>query len=378
MFRASLVDNTVEIVGKTGGPARGETVLVVRQFGVVKTLAARSHTPIGVQPAGDLVTDSDVVETAPTLTARGHIPLRVVGASDLRVFPLAISGNLFGWTSDDATANRVLDAYAAHGGNFIDTADSYAAGRSESMIGNWMTSRRNRSSMVVATKVGKSADNPGLRARVLTRAVNESLTRLRVQHIDLLYLHIDDIEVDFEETLLAVDELIRAGKVRFFGGSNHTGNRLIEARIASAMLGVAPMVALQNHYNLMHRTEYEGDLALVAAQQRLGVMPRFALASGFLTGKYRQRADLSMNPRGAEVARYLSRRGLRVLATLDSIARAHDSSVASVALAWLLVKPNVVAPVVSASSPMQVEDLAAATRLQLSRQQVSELDRVSS
>ncbi|MGV8896667.1 MAG: aldo/keto reductase [Rhodoglobus sp.] len=313
--------------------------------------------------------------TAPI--ALGPTRLRVVGNSDLRVYPIAISGNVFGWTADDDAAHRILDSYVANEGNFIDTADSYAAGRSETMIGNWMKSRRNRSNLVVATKVGKSAENPGLRARVLTRAVNASLDRLGVQHIDLLYLHIDDTEVDFEETLLAVDELIRAGKVRFFGGSDHTGNRLIEARIASAMVGVAPMVALQNHYNLMHRREYEGDLAHVAAQQRLGVMPRFALASGFLTGKYRQKSDLADSPRGEEVAKYLTRRGLRVLSTLDSIAQEHDSSVASVALAWLLVKPNVVAPVVSASHAEQVDDLAAATRLQLTRHQVSELDRVS-
>jgi aryl-alcohol dehydrogenase-like predicted oxidoreductase len=315
-------------------------------------------------------------ETAAVGSAHAARP-RVIGMSDLAVFPLAMSGNVFGWTADDATTNDILDTYAAGGGNFIDTADSYAAGRSETMIGNWMRHKRNRSDIVVATKVGKGADNPGLRARVLTRAVEASLQRLRTDRIDLLYLHIDDQTVEFEETLLAVDELIRAGKVRWFGGSDHTGNRLIEARIASAQLGVAPMVALQNHYNLLHRSEYEGDLAHVAAQQRLGVMPRFALASGFLTGKYRQKSDLAANDRGSEVAKLLTRKNLRILSTLDSVAAAHDTSVASVALAWLLTKPNVVAPVVSASRPEQVADLVAAPRLQLSRSQVSDLDRVS-
>ncbi|MDZ4046502.1 MAG: aldo/keto reductase, partial [Rhodoglobus sp.] len=277
----------------------------------------------------------------------------MIGTSDLEVFPLAMSGNVFGWTADDPTTNAILDEYVERGGNFIDTADSYAAGRSETMIGNWMRNRRNRNDIVVATKVGKSADNPGLRARVLTRAVHASLQRLGTDRIDLLYLHIDDQSVEFEETLLAVDELIRAGKVRYFGGSDHTGNRLIEARIASAQLGVAPMVALQNHYNLVHRTEYEGGLAHVAAQQRLGVMPRFALASGFLTGKYRQKADLAKNQRGGEVSKLLNRRGLRILSALDEAAAAHEASVASIALAWLLTKPGVVAPVVSASSPEQ-------------------------
>lgn len=323
--------------------------------------------------------DAGTTVTNETAAVEGARPVRrrTIGMSDLSVFPLAISGNVFGWTADDATTNDILDAYAAAGGNFIDTADSYAAGRSETMIGNWMRSRRNRAEMVLATKVGKSADNPGLRARVLTRAVEASLQRLRTDRIDLLYLHIDDVSVEFEETLLAVDELIRAGKVAWFGGSDHTGNRLIEARVASAQLGVAPMVALQNHYNLMHRTEYEGDLAHVAAQQRLGVMPRFALASGFLTGKYRQKSDLAANDRGGEVAKLLTRKGLRILSALDQVAQAHGSSVASVALAWLLTKPNVVAPVVSASRPEQVADLTAAPRLQLSRTQVAELDRVS-
>ncbi len=316
-------------------------------------------------------------ETEAVVAARGP-QRRRIGFSELRVFPLAMSGNVFGWTADDATTNGILDSYAAQGGNFIDTADSYAGGRSEIMIGNWMRSRRNRNDVVVATKVGKSHENPGLRARVLTRAVHASLQRLGTDRIDLLYLHIDDEDVDFDETLLAVDELIRAGVVRYFGGSDHTGNRLIEARIASAQLGVAPMVALQNHYNLIHRTEYEGDLAHVAARQGLGVMPRFALASGFLTGKYRAKSDLAKNVRGAEAAKYLNRRGFKVLASLDTVAAAHDTSVAAVALAWLLSKPNVVAPVASASRPDQVSDLAAAVTLQLTRHQISELDRVSS
>ena len=303
--------------------------------------------------------------------------LRIIGSSELRVFPLAISGNVFGWTADGAATEAILDSYFLYGGNFIDTADAYAAGRSEIMIGNWMRDRRNRNDIVVATKVGKSAENPGLSARAITRSVHASLERLNTDRIDLLYLHIDDVTVEFEETLLAVDELIRAGKVRYFGGSDHTGNRLIEARIASAQLGVAPMVALQNHYNLVHRGEYEGDLAHVAARQGLGVMPRFALASGFLTGRYRTKADLDRNERGGEAARYLNRRGMRILATLDRIAAAHECGLATIALAWLLAKPHVVAPVASASRPEQVRDLTAAARVQLTRHQVAELDRVS-
>ncbi|MCU1470521.1 MAG: aldo/keto reductase [Glaciihabitans sp.] len=320
-----------------------------------------------------------LIEQRDVTTVVSAVPrLRTIGSSDLRVFPLAISGNVFGWTADAETSSDILDVYASHGGNFIDTADAYAAGRSEIMIGNWMRDNRNRSDMVVATKVGKSADNPGLSARAITKAVEASLVRLRTNYIDLLYLHIDDETVPFEETLLAVDELIRAGKVRYFGGSDHTGNRLIEARIASAQLGVAPMVALQNQYNLLHRAEYEGGLANVAARQNLGVMPRFALASGFLSGKYRSRGDLARNPRGGEAAKYVNRTGMRVLGVLDMVARAHGVSPATIALAWLLSKPFIVAPVASASRVDQVADLTLAASIQLSRTQVTELDRVSS
>ena len=302
---------------------------------------------------------------------------RAIGPSELSVFPIAMSGNVFGWTADVEATEGILDTYRAAGGNFIDTADSYAAGRSELMIGNWMRSNRNRGDLVVATKIGKSSENPGLTPRAVARAVDASLQRLQTGYIDLLYLHIDDPEVPFEETLLAVDELIADGKVRYFGGSDHTGNRIIEARIASAQLGVAHMIALQNQYNLMERGAFEGGLAHVADMQRLGVMPRFALASGFLTGKYRSKADLDRNQRGGETAKYLGKRGLRVLSVLDEVAAAQECSVASVALAWLLSKPNVVAPVVSASRPEQVAELTAAAGIRLTRHQLADLDRVS-
>lgn len=311
-------------------------------------------------------------------TVEVSLPIRrPLGQSALRVFPMAIGGNVFGWTADGGTTNDILDTYFEHGGNFIDTADSYAAGRSEIMIGNWMRDRRVRSGIVVATKVGKGADSPGVTAKAVSRAVNASLERLQTDYIDLLYLHIDDAEVPFEETLLAVDDLIRAGKVRHFGASDHSANRLIESRVIAAQLGVTPMVAVQNHYNLMNRTGYEGALARVAAQQRLGVMPRFALASGFLTGKYRTKADLGRNSRGTELARYLSKRGLRVLAALDQVAREQNATVATIALAWLLSKPSIVAPVASASHPDQVLELVAAAKIQLGRHQLAELDRAS-
>lgn len=309
---------------------------------------------------------------------------RRLGQSDLRVFPLAIGGNVFGWTADAGGTDRILDTYADNGGNFIDTADSYAGGRSEIMVGNWMRARRNRSEIVVATKVGKSADSPGVHVKAIARAVDSSLERLGTDYIDLLYLHIDDASVPFEETLFAVDDLIRAGKVRYFGASDHSANRLIEARVIAAQLGVTPMVAVQSHYNLVHRTGFEGDLARVAEHQQLAIMPRFALASGFLSGKYRTKADIGRNSRGREAGRYLNKRGIRILNCLDDIVTDQralgvvGATVASVSLAWLLTKRGVVAPVVSASLPSQVDDLVAAATMHLSRHQLSDLDRASS
>jgi Predicted oxidoreductases (related to aryl-alcohol dehydrogenases) len=349
---------------------------------LVEDVAAVTTAPVAASSAGTVPAASTVpaapITTAETAAIVGSEPAvrRRVGPSELRVFPVALSGNVFGWTADSAESERILDAYVARGGNFVDTADSYAGGRSEIILGNWLRSRGRRDDIVLATKIGKSADHPGLSARAIRSAVEASLRRLRTDRIDLLYLHIDDPEVPFEETLLAVDELVRAGKVRFFGGSDHTGDRLYEARIASAQLGVAHMVAVQNQYHLLHRREVEGGLARVARDLSLGVMPRFALAGGFLTGKYRSKADLASSTR-TDLKRYLKRRGLRVLAALDAVAAEHDAPPATVALAWLLSKPGVVAPVVSASGVDQVFDLAAAAHLRLTRSQLTALDRAS-
>lgn len=323
------------------------------------------------------------VQAAPTtaqtaaIVGADAVARRAIVTSGLSVFPVAISGKAFGGKADDATTDEILDAYSAHGGNVIDTADSYSSGRSESMIGNWMRSRRLRDHLVVATKVGKGAEHPGVNARAITAAVDASLGRLRTDRIDLLFLHVDDPDVPFEETLLAVDELIRAGKVVAFGAADHTGNRLFEARIASAQLGVAPIAALQTSYSLMERRDYEGDLEHIVERVGLAVMPRFALASGFLGGRYRTKADFVASPRGVDVAKYFTRVGTRVLAALDEAAAAHDAAVPTIALAWLLSKPNVVAPVVSARSPEQVFDLVAAPQIRLTRHELTQLDRAS-
>jgi aryl-alcohol dehydrogenase-like predicted oxidoreductase len=342
---------------------------------------AEERVPVATPPSGiaeHIITTAQIT-TAQTraIVGANPAPRRRVGSSDLEVFPIALSGNVFGWTADSVESDQVLDSYVAYGGNFVDTADSYAGGRSEIILGNWLRSRGARDDIVLATKVGKSADHPGLTARAVTAAVEASLRRLHTDRIDLLYLHLDDPAVPFEETLLAVDELVRSGKVRYFGGSHHTGDRLIEARIASAQLGVARMVALQNHYNLVFRREYELGLARITADLQLGMMPRFALASGFLTGKYRAKSDVDRTRR-AEIGRFLTRSGMRVLQALDAVAAEHDAPPATIALAWLLSKPNVVAPVVSASAADQVFDLVAATDVRLTRSQLTALDRASS
>lgn len=311
-------------------------------------------------------------ETGPIMLR--HRPL---GDSDLRVFPVAMSGNVFGFTCDSAQSDGVLDTYAEFGGNFIDTADAYSAGRSETIIGEWMRRRGNRDDMVIATKVGKGAEHAGVDSHSITAAVHDSLDRLGTDHIDLLYLHVDDAAVPFEETLLTVDELVRAGKIRYAGASDHSANRLIEARVIAAQLGATPLLALQNQYSLVNRSAYEGSLARVVAQQGLAMMPRYSLAGGFLSGRYRTRADVARARRGGVAATHFTRRGLRVLVALDQIAQERHVAMATIALAWLLSKQHIVSAVAGASTPEQVLDLVAAATVQLTRHEVAELDRAS-
>ncbi len=302
---------------------------------------------------------------------------RTIGDSDLVVPPIAFGAKVFGWLVDDAEAKRLLDIYVEGGGALIDTADSYSGGRSETIIGSWLAARGRRDTVTISTKVGKSPEHPGLSARAIAASVEDSLRRLRIDSIDLLFLHIDDPTVPFEETLLAVDRLIREGKVRWFGGSDHQGERLLEARVACALMGVAPLVAVQQEYSLMHRTAYERDMAPIAASQHLGVLPRFALAAGFLSGEYRSRADLRDARRAAELAPYVHRRGLRVLAALQEVADAQGVSMATAAIAWLLTKPDIAAPIVSPTKPQHVAEMLAAPAIALTRQQVADLDAAS-
>lgn len=299
---------------------------------------------------------------------------RRIGESDLIVYPLALGGSVFGWTADGETSLRVLDRYSALGGNFVDTADSYAGGRSEVLIGTWMRERGNRDRIVLATKVGRHIDAQGLGPVSIVRAVEASLERLQTDYIDLLYFHDDDPAVPLEESLSTVEWLISSGKVRYVAASNFPAERLIEARILSST-GLPKFVAIQSRYNMVQREEFESWLRIVAAAQGLAVMPHTALANGYLTGKYRAKGDLAASVRGVRVAEHLGRRGARVLGALERVAAEHDTSMASVALAWLLAKRSIVAPVASASTPQQVDALMLAAGIRLTRAQMLELDR---
>jgi len=307
-----------------------------------------------------------------------------LGSSDLDVYPLNLGGNTFGWTSDTDTSFAVLDAYAAAGGNFVDTSDSYMAsapglsgGESETVLGRWFDERGNRDSIVLATKVSRHPEFRGLAPDNIARAAEASLRRLRSDHIDLYYAHYDDEDVPLADSLGAFDELVRAGKVRYLGISNYSPARVEEWVSIADANGYARPVALQPHYNLVAREPFESQYRPLAERFDLGVLPYFALAAGFLTGKYRSEADLEGASRGKMAGRYLSAEGLAVVDELDRIASAHDRSIATVAVAWLLAQPTVVAPIASARVPEQLGDLLAATDVDLTDAELARLNDVS-
>ncbi|MDQ0378451.1 aldo/keto reductase [Amycolatopsis thermophila] len=306
-----------------------------------------------------------------------------IGNSELEVYPLNLGGNVFGWTADEQESFAVLDAYAAAGGNFIDTADVYMAripgnsgGESETIIGNWLARRGRREDVVIATKVGSWAKRPGVSAKNIREAAEDSLRRLRTDHIDLYYAHRDVADVPLEETLEAFDSLVRAGKVRYLGASNYSAERLAEALSISDREGFARYVAVQPHYNLVERG-YEQELAPLVAKEGLSTLPYYALARGFLTGKYRSREARGGSPRAEGAVAYLDHRGERVLSALDDIAAAHGVSPASVALAWLAAQPTVAAPIASARNVEQLADLLASVELHLTAEELSALDDAS-
>jgi aryl-alcohol dehydrogenase-like predicted oxidoreductase len=309
---------------------------------------------------------------------------RALGRSGLEVAPLALGGNVFGWTIGEETSFQILDGFVGEGFNLIDTADIYSTwagkpGISETVIGNWLRRSGKRSEVLIATKVGMemAPDRKGLSKAYIISEVETSLRRLQTDRIDLYQSHTDDASTPLDETLGAYAQLVQQGKVRAIGASNFTAERLGAALLASERLDYPRYECLQPHYNLCERAGFEGALERLCKEKRLGVITYFSLASGFLTGKYRSESDFSKSPRGQGMKKYLNERGLRILAALDEVAASYSANAAQVALAWLIARPAVTAPIASATSLAQLGDLIASTRLRLDREAIGRLDRAS-
>jgi aryl-alcohol dehydrogenase-like predicted oxidoreductase len=311
---------------------------------------------------------------------------RKLGRSDLEVSPLAFGGNVFGWTIDEPTSMRLLDRFVAEGFNFIDTADMYSrwvpghtGGESETIIGRWLKKRGKRDSIVIATKVGMEMgpDKKGLAPDYIERAVEDSLQRLQTDYIDLYQSHTDDTQTPLADTLPAYEKLIRAGKVRVIGASNYSAERLEQALTLSKKHGLPRYESIQPLYNLYDRADFEQNLQSVSINNSVGVIPYFSLASGFLSGKYRSETDFGKSPRGQGMKKYMNDRGFRILAALDRVAQDTAATPARVALAWLMARPGITAPIVSATTLPQLEELFAATRLTLPAAARAQLDAAS-
>jgi len=316
-----------------------------------------------------------------TMTMRG------LGRSGLQVSPLCFGGNVFGWTADEATSFSLLDAWLDAGFNFVDTADVYSAwapghtgGESETVIGKWFKAGGKRHRVVLATKVGKpmGPQKKGLKPTYIRQAVEDSLRRLQTDHIDLYQSHDDDADTPLAETMAAFDALIKAGKVRAVGASNHTAPRLAEALKASAENGLARYETLQPLFNPIDREVFEAALQPLCVAEGVSVINFYGLAAGFLTGKYRTAADAAKSARGENVVkRYLNERGLKVLGALDAVAARHGATSGQVALAWQMLQPAITAPIASATSLPQLAELVAAARLQLTAQDQAQIDAAS-
>jgi aryl-alcohol dehydrogenase-like predicted oxidoreductase len=311
---------------------------------------------------------------------------RRLGNSGLNVSPLCFGGNVFGWTADEPTSFNLLDAFVAAGFNFVDTADVYSrwapghhGGESETIIGKWVKRSGKRDKVIIATKAGfeMGPDKKGLSKAYLVRAVEDSLGRLQTDYIDLYQSHTDDQQTPLEESLEAYAQLTKQGKVRVIGASNYTGERLAQALQVSKERGYPRYESLQPLYNLYDRADYEAKLEPVCLENGVGVIPYFSLAAGFLTGKYRSESDLSKSPRGVRVKNYLNDRGSRILTGLDQVAKQYSSTPARVALAWLMARPSITAPIASATSLEQLDELIQATRLKLEAPAIDQLNQAS-
>ncbi len=308
-----------------------------------------------------------------------------IANTDLEVAPINLGGNVFGWTLDKKQSFEILDAFAGAGFNFIDTANTYSwwvngvGGQSETIIGNWMKARGNRSKMVIATKVGsQTKEHPvDISKKQILKCVDESLQRLHIDCIDLYYTHFDDGTTPVEETMSAYDEIVRAGKVRYIAASNVSPARLVESFEVAEKNNFPKYVALQPHYNLVERTNYETNYLPLVEKYRLTVFPYWSLAAGFLTGKYRTEDDLAKSVRGAGAKQYLNEKGLGVLAALDRVAAKHKTQQATVSLTWLLAQPHVGAPIASATSQNQLQTLFNAPNLKLDADDLALLDQAS-
>jgi aryl-alcohol dehydrogenase-like predicted oxidoreductase len=283
--------------------------------------------------------------------------------TELSIYPLSLGGNVFGWTATKEESFKVLDRFADLSGNFIDTADAYSAwkegnsgGESESIIGEWMANRGNRSQMIIATKVAKLPTRPGLSPANIASAIEDSLRRLRTDYIDLYYAHEDDEKVSQEEYLTAFDRLVRDGKVRYLGASNFSAERLKSAAKISLEGNLASFIALQNHYNILEREEYEKSITPVLQELEISSIPYFGLARGFLTGKYRRGVKVD-SVRAAGVETYQNERGWSIIDRLEQIAKTKSTTISAVALAWLRAQPSVVAPIASARTVDQLEEI---------------------
>ncbi len=311
---------------------------------------------------------------------------RTLGRSGLSLPPIMFGGNVFGWTADESMSFRLLDRLREAGLNAIDTADVYSkwapgnqGGESEAIIGKWLSQSGGRDKLVLATKCGMelAPDRKGLSAKWIAQAVEDSLRRLQTDCIDLYQAHQDDKDTPLEETLIAFAKLIEQGKVRAIGASNYTAARLKEALETSARLGLPRYESLQPHYNLMARAGYEAELEPLIRTEDIGVISYFSLARGYLTGKYRTEADLGKSPRGRQVSDYLHGKGPQVLAALGGIAAEHRATPGAVALAWLIARPGITAPIASATSLDQLDELAAAASLELKDDEIAALDEAS-
>ena len=311
---------------------------------------------------------------------------RRLGRSELEIAPLALGGNVFGWTADEQTSFKLLDAFITAGFNLIDTADTYSAwapgntgGESETVIGRWLKrGGHKREDIIIATKVGmEMRGQKGLSKSYILQSADDSLSRLQTDYIDLYQSHQDDPETPLEETLEAYAELIQKGKVRVIGASNYSAERLGQALQLSEQGGLPRYESLQPLYNLYEREAFELELEPLCVEKRVGVISYFSLASGFLTGKYRSESDLSKSPRGGGVKKYLDERGFRILSALDEVARRQASTPARVALAWLMARPSITAPIASATGLEQLGDLIEATKLELEKESLLLLDESS-